>query len=79
MMKDKIYDTLRFKSEQDAGNEIYRVDYQYPQMIVTDPDGKKNILPMEYEPIFGLDVIDLTTLDKYLDQDMNIRNQSDKR
>ncbi len=77
MLQTKFYDTLRFKSEEEAenNNEIYSVKYQHPKMIITDPDGKEIVKPLNYRPVAGLDVSDHQTLNEYFNEDMERRER----
>jgi len=75
MLQTEFYDTLRFNSKTEAKevNEIYKVSYEHPKMIVTDPDGKQTELPLNFRPVAGLDVSDHHRLNEFFDMDMELR------
>ena len=79
-MQTTGYDTMRFNSEKEAeeAGEIYKMEYPYPKMIVTDPDGKKTEFTMNYRPVAGLDVSDHSTLFGFIDKDMDKRDSGSK-
>lgn len=76
MLQTTFYDTTRFSSEAQAreANEVYRVEYSSSQMDITDPDGVRHKIQLNYEPRFGLDVSDQVALESFLNASMEQRD-----